>query len=84
MDGCSAVIITPTGQIDCHTPIAINTIVFMIDFVNPCLDLCFMGIISYLPVLPVVIISIWIDVQPVQQPTDAEFFLMLVNESISL
>jgi len=84
MYGCGAVSIALTRQIDRHTPVTVNSIVLMVDLVNLCLDFLFMGIITRLPVFPVVIISVRIDVQPVQQPADAEFFLVFVNESISL
>ena len=84
MYGCGAVIITLTGQIDRHTPVTVNTIVLMVYLVNLCHDFFFMGIIIRLPVFPVVIVGVWVDVQPVQQPTDAEFFPMLVDKSISL
>ena len=66
MYGCGAVSIALTGQIDCHAPVTVNAIVLMIDLVNLSFDFLFMGIIIRLPVFPVVIVSVRIDVQPVQ------------------
>ena len=82
--GGGAVGIAPARQIDCHAPVTVNTVVFMIDFVNLCLDFLFMGIITRLPVFPVVVVCIRIDIQPVQQPADAEFVMVFFDESISL
>ena len=84
MYGCGAVVISFPSQIDCHASIAINTVVFMIDFLNLCLNFRFMGIISCLSVFSVVIVSVWMDFQSPEQPTDAEYSMMLLNESISL
>lgn len=84
MYGCRAVVISLTCQIDCHAPVTIDTIVFMIDFMNLCLDFCFMGVIIRLPVFPVVIVSVRINFQPSKQPADTECLMILVNKSISL
>lgn len=56
----------------------------VVDAADLLLNHCFLGIIICLPVLPVVIVGIRADPQPPQEPTDAEFFLMTVNKSISL
>ncbi len=56
----------------------------VIDAADLLLNLCFLGIIIRLPVFPVVIVGIRADPQPPQQPADAEFFLMLIDEPVSL
>ena len=76
--------ISLTCQIDGHAPVTIDTIMFMIDFMNLCLHFCFMGVIISLPVFPVVIVSVWINIQPSKQPADTECLMILVNKSISL
>ena len=84
MYGCGTVGIPLTGQVNRHAPITVNPMMLMVDLLNLCLDFLFMGIEIRLPVLPVVIVSIGIDPQPVQQPADAEFVMVFVNEPISL
>lgn len=84
MNGAITVRITFTLQIDFHTPIAVNSIVRMIYFLNLCLDFGFKGIIIRLPVFPVVVISIWAYTQPSKQPANAKFIMILFDESISL
>ena len=84
MDGCVAVAVPFTLQIGRHPAIAVNTVVSVVNLTDLPLDFCFLGIIICLPVLPVVIVGIRADPQPPQEPTDAEFFLMTVNKSISL
>lgn len=84
MNGGITIRITFTLQIDFHTPIAVNSIVRMIYFLNLCLDFCFKGTIIRLPVFPVVVISIWACTQPSKQPANAKFIMILFNESISL
>ena len=84
MNSCITVRITFTLQIYFHTPIAVNSIVRMIYFLNLCLDFCFKGTIIRLPVFPVVVISILAYTQPSKQPANAKFIMILFNESISL
>lgn len=84
MNGGITVRITFTLQINFHTPIAVNSIVRMIYFLNLCLDFGFKGIIIRLPVFPVVVISIWAYIQPSKQPANAKFIMILFDESISL
>ena len=84
MDGSGTVTISFALQIDRHAAIAINTVVPVVDLINLPLDFCFLGIIPCLPVFPVVIVGIRADPQPPQQPADAEFFLMLIDEPVSL
>ena len=84
MDGSSAVTVSPALQIDRHAAVAVNAVVAVIDLIDLPLDFRFFGIIIRLPVLPVVIVCIRTDPQPPQQPADAEFFMMPVDESISL
>ena len=56
----------------------------VIDATDLLLNLRFLGIIIRLPVFPVVIVGIRADPQPPQQPADAEFFLVLIDEPVSL
>ena len=84
MDGCGAVVVSFTLQIGRHAAIAVNTVVPVVNLINLLPDFCFLGKIIRLPVFPVVIVGIRADPQPPQQPADAEFFLMLIDEPVSL
>ena len=55
-------------QIDCHTPISVNSIVSVINLLDLCLYFCFLGIVIRLPVFQVVIICVWTDCKPAKQP----------------
>ena len=84
MDCCRTVSVSPAFQIGHHAAVPVHPIMTMIDFVDLPLDFRFFGIIIRLPVFPVVIVGIRADPQPPQQPADAEFFLMLIDEPVSL
>lgn len=84
MNGRRSVAVTVPSQIDCHAPVTINAIVFMADFPNLRQNLRFMGIIIRLPVFPVVVISIWINIQPYQQPADSKKIPIFIYKPISL
>ena len=56
----------------------------VVDAADLLLDRRFLGTIICLPMLPVVIVGIRADPQPLQEPADAEFLLMIINKSISL
>ena len=84
MDCCRTVAVSPAFQIGRHATIPVHPIVTMVDFADLPLDFRFFGIIIRLPVFPVVIVGIRADPQPPQQPADAEFFLMLIDEPVSL
>ena len=56
----------------------------VIDAADLLLNLCFLGMIIRLPVFPVVVISIRADSQPLQQPADAVFLMVLVNDDKAL
>jgi len=83
MYGCGTITISSACQIDCHAPVAVNPIVTVIDIFNLRQNFCFFGIIISLPVFTVVVIGIWTYGKPPEQPTDAEFFLIFIYESIS-
>ena len=84
MDRRTAVAVPAAFQISCHTAVTVHTIMAVVDIPDLLLNLCFLGIIIRLPVFPVVIVGIRADPQPPQQPADAEFFLMLIDEPVSL
>ena len=84
MDGSGAVAIPFALQAGCHAAVAIDAVVPVVDFICLPLDFCFLGAIIRLPVFPVVIVGIRADPQPPQQPADAEFLMMPVDESVSL
>ena len=84
MNGRLAVAVAFALQIGHHAAVAVHSAVAVVDLFNLLLDFCFLGIITHLPVFPVVIVGIRADPQPPQQPADAEFFLMLVDEPVSL
>ena len=84
MDGSNTVAVSFTPQIDRHAAVAIDTVVPVVDLVNLPLDFCFLSIVICLPVFPVVIVGIRADLQPPKQPTDAEFFMVLIDKPVSL
>lgn len=73
-----------TLQIYSHAPITDGAIVFVIDFVNLILNFLFIGIVIRLPVFPVVIVCIWEDAKPPEEPAQTKQFMIPVNKSISL
>ena len=83
MDSCSAVVVSLALQIGRHAAIAVNTVVPVVDLINLPLDFCFLGIITCLPVFPVVIVGIRADPQAPEQPAGAELFMVLVNKPVS-
>ena len=84
MDSRSAIAVSAAFQIGPHAPVAICAVVAVIDALDLLLDFRLLGMILRLPVFPVVVIGIRAEPQPPQQPAGAEFFMVLVNESISL
>lgn len=84
MDCCLAVAVPPALQIGRHTAVPVYSVVAVVDLFDLFPDFLFLGIIIRLPVFPVVIVGIRADPQPPQQPADAEFFLMLIDEPVSL
>ena len=82
MDGSGAVAVSFALQIRRHAAVAVNTVVPVVDLIYLPLDFCFLGIITYLAVFPVVIVGIRADIQPPQQPAGAEFFMVLIDESV--
>ena len=84
MDSRAAVAVSPAFQINCHAAVTVHAVMVVVDIPDLLLDLCFLGMIICLPVFPVVVISIRADSQPLQQPADTVFLMVLVNEPISL
>ena len=84
MNGGGTVAVSLPLQINRHAAVTVNAVVPVVNSIYPFLNLCFLCIVICLPVLPVVIVSIWADPQPPEQPANAEFPIILVNESISL
>ena len=84
MDSRAAVAVSPAFQISCHAAVTVHAVMVVVDIPDLLLDLCFLGMIICLPVFPVVVISIRADSQLLQQPADAVFLMVLVNEPISL
>jgi len=84
MYGNRAVMAAPARQIDGHGPVSRHSVMRMVNFPDQCFYCFFPGMISCLPVFPIVIVGIRADPQPPQQPADAEFFLMLIDEPVSL
>ena len=68
MNSSGAIRIAFAFQIDFHAPVTVDTIMGMIDLLDLCLYFCFPGIIIRLPVFPVVIVCIWTDLEPAEQP----------------
>ena len=82
MDSCAAVAVSSAFQISCHAAVTVHAVMAVVDIPDLLLNLCFLGMIIRLPVFPVVVISIRADSQPLQQPADAVFLMVLVNEPI--
>ena len=76
--------ITFPFQIYSHAPVTDGAIVLMIQFGDLLLNFLFMGIIIRLPVFPVVIICVWADAKPPQEPAQTKQLMILFNKSISL
>ena len=64
MNSSGAVAISFTLQINCHTAVTVNTVVPVIDFFYLLLYFCFLSIVIRLPMFPVVIVGIRINLQP--------------------
>lgn len=84
MDGRRAVTVSFALQIDRHAAVTVHSVVAVVDLVDLLLDFFFLSVMPRLPMFPIVIVGIWTDPQPPQQPADAEFLLMLVDEPVSL
>lgn len=84
MNCCLAVAVSSAFQIDSHAAVPVHSIVAVVDFFDLFLGFLFLGIIIRLPVFPVVIVGIRADPQPPQQPSDAEFLMVLFDKPISL
>lgn len=84
MDGSGTVAVSFAPQIDRHAAVAVNTVVPVVDLIYLFPDFRFFCVIICLPVFPVVIVGIRADPQPPQQPAGAEFFMVLVDEPVSL
>ncbi len=84
MDCHLAVAVPPAFQIDRHAAVSVYSIVAVVDLFNLFLDFRFLDVIIRLPVFPVVIVGVRADFQPSQQPANAEFFMILIDKSISL
>lgn len=87
MDRCLTVVVPPAFQKDRHVAVLLYSIVAAADLFNLLLGLCFLGVITRLPVFPIVIAGIRADRQPQQQPADSEFnfdYIALVTPVITL
>ena len=65
---CGTVIISSARQVNGHAPVAIHSVMMVVDLPDLSHDFGFLGIIACLPVFPVVIVSIWTDVKPPKEP----------------
>lgn len=54
----------------------------MVYFQNLLFDLFFSYVVAFFSTFPVVIIGIWTDFHPAQEPADTEFLLMVVNKMV--
>ena len=84
MDGRGAVAVSPALQVCPHAAVAINAVVAVVDGIDFLQHSRFLGVVTSFPVLTVVVIGIWTDPQPPQQPADAELHMVLVDEMVSL
>ena len=76
MNGSRAVMVSYSLQINRHAPIAVYTVMAMVDTPDLLLDFRFVRMILCLPVLSVIIIGIRTNPQSPQQPADSEFLMM--------
>lgn len=81
---CRTIGISLPNQVGSHPPISVHSVMAMVNFFNFRHNLFFLGIIICLPVFPVVVISVWTDPQPAQQPAYAKLIMMFLNEPVSL
>ena len=78
------IIIAFALQVYRHAPVTDGTIVFVIDFIDLILNFLFMGIVTRLPVFPVVIVCVWADAKPPQEPAQTKQLMIVLNKSIIL
>lgn len=71
-------------QIYFHTPISINSLMFMIDGSDFVKHLLFPGMISRLPVFQEVVVSVWHNHELSKKPAHAEDVVIFLNKPISL
>ena len=69
-------------QINGHVPVSVHSIVLVVNLSDLRLYLGYLGIVIYLPVFPVVIVSIRANIQP-QQPAQTKLFLVFFNKPIA-
>ena len=84
MYGWQAVYKSFPCQIDPHTPIPIYAMVVMVDLRDLCQCFFTGGMISRFPVPAVIVISIWINMEVPQEPTQSKLLMMLFDKPISL
>ena len=84
MNGDRTVIEAFASQINSHASVSVHSIVLVVNLPDLRLYLRFLGIIIRLPVFPVVIVSIWANIQPTQQPAKPKIFLIFFDKPISL
>lgn len=84
MDGCGAVAVSAAFQVDPHAAVSVNTLVAVVYLLYLLMDFRFLGIVIRLPVLFVVVIGIWAETLPPQEPADAEFLMMMIDKPVSL
>ena len=84
MYGSKTIRISFVCQINLHTSITIYSMMSMIDFLDLCFHCFFLCKIFCFSLFSIIIISIWVNMKSIQQPTDAKFCLVLLNKSISL
>ena len=84
MNGYRTVMEAFACQINGHASVSVHTIVLVVNLPDLCLYLRFLGIVIRLPVFPVVIVSIWANIQPTQQPSQPKIFLIFFDKPISL
>lgn len=70
-------------QIGMDASVAIDAVVGVIELDDLRLHFCFAGEIFCFTLLSIVVVSIWINIHLLQQPTDAENVVILFDESIS-
>ncbi len=84
MDGRRTVVVTFPLQVDCHGPVTVYPVMLMVDFFYLCQNIGFVGIIVRLPVFPVVVIGIWIYLQPGQKPACTKYIPLFIYKPVSL
>ena len=84
MNRQAAQIISLAAKVSVNAAIAINASMRVINFRYSGFDFILPLMIISLAIFQIVVVSVWTDVKPAQQPSDPKLVMVLSDESISL